>query len=234
MTFQYKIFPDLRLKHGVEKTINDPVAITSNGNREIRRKINKTERYSWNIPARNLLQADMQAIIDFSRTVTSSVDSFLYKDPTMPELVNQPLTRMFADGLNYFALYHSGTHPVMNLLAGGNLPQFDLFNDAVVIKRNGVVVDKNTINLAYNKDPSTLGRPDLPRTTILSSNWAANDVITYTGPIYHTVRLDSMISYRIAALKRSTVVSGSCEVVPIVSEMADIKLIEVFEYADAT
>jgi len=232
MSFQYKIFPELRLKHGVEKTINDPVSITSNGNREIRRKVNKTERYSWTIPARNLMQDDMQAIIDFSRSVVSSQHSFLYRDPTMPELVDHPLTKIYANGTQYFALYHSGLHPVINMEAGGPVSEFDLYNPAVIIKRNGVVYDKNSIDWLWNKKMSNLGRPDLPMTCVGSAyNWGVGDTVTFTGPIFHTVRLDSMISYRVAAFEKAFAPISGCDITPTVSEMADIKLIEVFEYS---
>jgi len=239
MSFQYKIFPELKLKHGTVKTINDPVAITSNGNREIRRKINKTERYSWDIPARNLYQSDMQAIIEFAAMV--GTDSFLYKDPTKPELVNQKCTYFDAGGTPHFALMHSGNHPVLNLsVAGlGHLETWELGNvlsPDIVVKRNGVVMDfwdgMSISNM--NFDPSVHGS-SLPRTSVFYAGlttWISTDIITYSGPLYHTVRFDSQISYKIAAMAKSTLLSGGCDVVPTVSEMANIKLMEVFEYVD--
>lgn len=240
MSFQYKIFPELRLKHGVEKTINDPVSITSNGNREIRRKINKTARYSWNIPSRNLMQDEIEAIVKFADEV--GTDSFLYKDPTLPELIDQPLTPMdTGPGTGYwFGLYHSGLHPVLNLGSYGtgvfeSWEVGSMLSPDIVIKINGVPIDFSigTYGTKMNFTPSLFGST-LPRTFVVNKSFQpyfnGSEVVTYSGPLYHAVRFDSMISYRISAMKKSTLLDGPCDVVPVVSELADIKLMEVFEY----
>lgn len=239
MTFQYKLFPELRLKHGIEKTVNDPVSITSNGNREIRRRINAVERYSWNIPARHLLQADMETMVNFFGEVTSSVDAFLYKDPTMPQLVNQQLKPFTVGGVVYFALYHSGYHPILNLGSNGTInPLWHALQSGVVFKKNGVTLTSGQFTVKMNCDPVLdLNAVDFqhPRTTIIKAptgTWLDTDVITYSGPLFKTVRFDSMVSYRIATMEKSNLLTGTCDVVPTVSEMADIKLMEVFEFED--
>lgn len=239
MTFQYQKFPTLRLKHGVEKTVNDPVSITSNGNREIRRRINAVERYSWNIPSRNLTQADMETMVNFFSTVRSSTDSFLYRDPTMPQVENLQLIPFTQGGIVYFAMYHSGYHPILNLTNAGLNPYWNIMQTGVVFRKNGVILDPGSaFTLKMNCDPVLdLGSTSFqhPRTTILkasSGTWLDTDVITYSGPLYKTVRFDSMVSYRISAMEKSSLITGTCEVVPTVSEMADIKLMEVFEYKD--
>lgn len=240
MSFTYNLFPELRLKHGVEKTINDPVSITSNGNREIRRRINAVERHSWNIPSRNLLQADMDAMLLFFNTVRSSVDSFLYRDPVLPQLTNVQLYPFSVGGVTYFALYHTGFHPVLNF--GNNVgtnPNWHAFDTKSVFKRNGTTLATSQFTVKMNCDPVLdLGATAFqhPRTTIIKAStgsWALTDVITYSGPLYKTVRFDSMVSYKIAVLEKSTLLTGSCEVLPTVSQMADIKLMEVFEYKDS-
>jgi archaellum component FlaF (FlaF/FlaG flagellin family) len=238
MSFQYLTFPELRLKHGIEKSINDPVSITSNGNREIRRRVNAVERYSWTIPARHLVQSDMNTIVDFFSTVTSSVDSFLYRDPTMPEAVNLLLKPFTVGGVVYFAMYHSGYHPIMNLGSGFINPIWDASMTNVVVKKNGVALASNQFTVKMNCDPvADLGSTTFqhPRTTVIkdaSGTWLDTDIITYSGPLFKTVRFDSMIAYKIAVLEKSNLITGACEVVPTVSQMADIKLMEVFEYKD--
>jgi len=244
MSFTYQSFPDLRLKHGTEKTINDPVAITSNGNREIRRKLNKVERYSWSIPSRNLYQEDADAIVKFFNTVHSSVDSFLFRDPTVPELTNQQMVPFYVPGTPgtwLFGLYHSGMHPVLNLGNTGQFPAWDLTAlTNIVVKRNGVpLVYGSDYDIHMNFDMSPYPNYPYPRTTVFQSTgaaWTGTDVITFSGPIYHTVRFDGMISYKITAMKKSTLSTstGDSEVVPTVSSLSDIKLIEVFEYQDET
>lgn len=233
MSFTYTAFPELRLKHGVEKTINDPVSITTNGNREVRRKVNKQERYSWKIPSRNLYQEDMEEIVNFFVASQSSVNSFLYRDPTLPELVNQRFTPITISGAPVFALFHTGQHPVMNLGRTGNLPAWDFALSTIVIKRNGVVqtVDTNFAVLE-NYDLSLYG---YPRTMVIvpTSTWSSTDVVTFSGPLYHTVRFDSMINYSITAMEKSNLLTGTCEVVPTISQLGDVSLIEVFEYTNA-
>ena len=242
MSFQYLTFPELRLKHGTEKAINDPVSITSNGNREIRRKMNKIERYSWTIPSRNLHQEDVEEVVQFYNTVHGSVDSFLFKDPTMPELIEHRLTPVYASGVATFGLYHSGMHPVMNLSDQAFSPVWDISTSTdIIIKRNGVVqVWQDDYGVQMNIDPSAApGYSQYPRTTFFGSTnstvWGMNDVITYTGPIYHTVRFDGVLSYKISAMKKSTQSTsiGDNKVVPTVSALGDIKLVEVFEYSDS-
>lgn len=245
MSFQYKIFPELKLKHGVEKTINDPVSITSNGNREIRRRINAVERYSWNIPSRNLLQADMEAMVQFFSDMSSSVDSFLYRDPTQGRLTNQQLVPFTVGGITYFALYHTGFHPVLNLSGSGQQnPYWHTFSSNATFSKNGVSQSPSNFIVKMNCDPVLdLGATNFqhPRTTVIKAatgTWLETDVVTYTGLLYKTVRFDSMLSYRISAMRKPTNAIndfqyGTCDVLPTVSEMADIKLMEVFEYKDS-
>jgi hypothetical protein len=240
MSFQYLTFPELRLKHGIEKSVNDPVSITSNGNREIRRRINAVERYSWNIPSRYLVQSDMEALVNFFGTVTSSVDSFLYRDPTMPEAVNLQLKPFTQGGVVYFAMYHSGYHPILNF--GNNSSVNSIWNawqaGVVLFKKNGVALAPFDFTVKMNCDPVLdLGSTTFqhPRTTVIkaaSGTWLDTDIITYSGPLFKTVRFDSMVAYKIAVLEKSNLITGACEVVPTVSQMADIKLMEVFEYKD--
>lgn len=238
MSFQYKLFPELRLKHGIEKSVNDPVSITSNGNREIRRRINAVERYSWTIPSRNLYQSDMEAMVDFFGQVSSSVDSFLYRDPTMPQAVNLQLKPFTQGGVVYFAMYHSGYHPILNLSSGLLNSYWDVSQSNVVFKKNGVTLAPSAFTVKMNCDPVLdLGSTTFqhPRTTIIkaaSGTWLDTDVITYSGPLFKTVRFDSMVAYKISVMEKSNLLTGTCEVIPTVSQMADIKLMEVFEYKD--
>lgn len=242
MSFTYKAFPDLRLKHGTEKQINDPVVITSNGNREIRRKINKLERYSWTVPSRNLYQSDANAIVQFFNTVHSSMDSFLYRCPMVPELIGVQMVPVNTGTEIVFCLYHTGMHPVMNLGDLGHFPQWDFTTSPITIKRNGTTLTRTTnFTVHMNYDPSALGGAyaNYGRTLMIKAvgaTWSGGDVVTFSGPIWHTARFDAMLSYKITAMQKSTLSTSisDTEVIPTVSALSDVKLVEVFEYLDVT
>jgi len=210
MAFTNIIFPTLKLKHGVIKEIVDPVMITGNGAREVRRKQNKWERFVWTIPARYLLEADKTAITKFLRQTDMGLKSFLFQDPTYPEFNATPLTSRSTNTW-YLTLpwdtTTAGTHPVFNPVMSG-----------LVFKKNGV-----TVTATYTGIDGTNG---LPYVTITGSVPA--DVITVTGPTYSTVRFAGPLRFSIAAMQKSPL-GGTCNVVPTVVQLEDFQLIEVFE-----
>lgn len=210
MAFVNSIFPVLKLKHGITKEIVDPVMITGNGTREIRRKQNKWERFVWSIPARQLLEADKQAITKFLRLTDMGLKSFLFQDPTYPEFNAAPLTNRSTNTWYLTLPYDAttaGTHPVFNPVIGG-----------LVFKKNGV-----TVTATYTGIDGTTG---LPYVTITGSVPA--DTVTVTGPTYSTVRFAGPLAYTITAMAKSPL-GGTCNVVPTVVQLADFQLIEVFE-----
>jgi hypothetical protein len=210
MAFLNSKFPTLKLKHGVTKEIVDPVSVTGNGAREVRRKQNRWERFVWTIPARNLPNADKDAIYKFLRSTDMGLKSFLYQDPTFPEFNATPLP-FRSSGTAYLNLpldaTTAGTHPVFNPVMG-----------ELVFRKNG-----NVVTATYNGVDSN----GYPYVTI-TGGLLVTDVLTVTGPIYMTVRFNSTLRYSISAMSPSPL-GGTCNVVPSVVELSDFQLIEVFE-----
>lgn len=209
MAFQNVIFPTLKLKHGAYKEISDPVSITGNGTRELRRKQNRWERFIWTIPSRHLIEADKLAIHKFLRGVNMGLDSFLFQDPTCPELLNAPLKNRSTNTWYLNIPYDSttpGTHPIMNPRMSG-----------LVFKKNGV-----TVTATY----SGVDTAGFPYVTITGS--VPTDTITVTGSLYMTVRFNGTLGYTITAMEKSSL-GGTCQVVPTVVQLADFQLVEVFE-----
>lgn len=209
MAFQNIIFPDLKLKHGIHKEIVMPVSITGNGNREVRRKQNRYERFVWSIPARTLLEADKQAIYKFLNQVNYGLDSFLYRDPTYPELNGAIMS--YRSGTTWylnipFDSTTAGTHPIINPVMAG-----------LTFKKNAVAV--TGVTFAVGTD----GRPyiDVPASV-------STDVITVTGPLYMTARFDSTFNFTIAAMIPSPL-NASCAPNPSMVELGDFNIVEVFE-----
>ena len=210
MAFQNVIFPDLKMKHGAQKEVVMPISITGNGTREVRRKQNRFERFVWSIPARTLLEADKQAVYKFLNQVNFGLDSFLYKDPTMPELNGAIMTSRSGDTwyLNLpFDSTTAGTHPIMNPVMGG-----------FTFKKNGIAVTGVTFG--------GLDTNGLPHITVPTS--ISTDTITVTGPVYMTARFDSTFSYTITAMAPSPL-GATCAPATTMVEMGDIKIVEVFE-----
>lgn len=208
MAFQNVIFPALKLKHGAYKEISDPVSITGNGTRELRRKQNRWERFIWSIPARHMIEADKVAIYKFLRGVNMGLDSFLFQDPTCPELNLAPLKNRSTNTWYLNIPYDSttaGTHPIMNPVMGG-----------LKFRKNG-----NTVTATFAVDSA-----GFPYVTITGT--VPTDVITVTGPLYMTVRFAGPLGYTIAAMEKSPL-PGVCNVVPTVIQLADFQIIEVFE-----
>lgn len=209
MAFQNVTFPEIKLKHGISREIVVPVSVTGNGNRELRRKMYRHERFIYTIPARTLLEADKQAIYKFFNQVNYGLDSFMFKDPTI-EFNDSKLS--FRSGTTWwlnlpFDSTTAGTHPVYN-------PKLaDLW-----FKKNTVAV--TGVTLSYD---TTTG---LPYVTVPGS--VNTDTITVSGPVYITVRFNGTFTHTTVAMAPSTN-GGTCNPVPVMVELGDISLIEVFE-----
>lgn len=204
MAFQNIIMPKLKLIHGVQKSVVDPVSVIGNGTRETRRKQNRYERFVWRFPSRSVLQESKQELHQFFRGVSASLDSFLFQDPDFPEFYNTTLTHK--TGSTWY-LELPGGHPVFNPVMG-----------SLTFKVNGVT---KAATFAIDAD----GRPTVTVTD--STNITG---VTVSGPVYLTIRLNSTLSWTISAMDKSP--SGAdCTPTPLIVDMADIELIEVFERA---
>lgn len=204
MAFQNVIMPKIKLVHGVTKQIVDPVMVVGNGNRETRRKQNRYERFVWQYPSRAILDDSKQELYQFFRSTNSSLDSFLFQDPDFPEFTGQSLTHK--TGSTWY-LELPGGHPIINPVMSG-----------LTFKVNGVT------------QSATFATDDAGRPTVSIAGSSAVSTISVFGLVYLTVRLNSPLSWSIAALEPSA--NGTPDTpAPIIVDLGDISLIEVFEYA---
>jgi len=209
MAFQNVTFPDIKLKHGISKSVLDPVVITGNGAREVRRRQNRWPRYTWTYPARVMQESDRAAISNFLATVHTAQDSFKLRDPVQPTITNGKLASR--SGATWYlnvpiSSSVAGTHPIMN-------PDMS----ALTFYKNGVPT------------AATFGGLDadgLPYVTVTSTS--PSDTVTISGDLYLTVRFQGDLAWTIAAMTLPS--GGDCtDVAPSVVELADFALVEVFE-----
>lgn len=210
MAFANLKFPELRLKHGISRETIYPVTVTGNGTREIRRAQFRWERHVWSIPSRNLVQADREDLAVFLKNVNFGLHSFLYQDPLFPEYNGHILT--YRSGTTWYltmpnSITSADDHPFLH-------PQMG----ELTFKKNGV-----TTAATLGGTDSTTGLTYINMTGSINT-----DVITAYGPVYFTVRLDSSFGSTITAMEKSSL-GGTCNVVPTVQSINDIRLIEVFE-----
>lgn len=210
MAFSGLTFPQLKLKHGITKEIVDPISVTGNGAREVRRKQNKIDRGVWSFPARNMYEADKQAIVKFLQQTRMGLDSFYFQDPTYPEF-NEAVMTWRSSNTYWFNIPYDATtggiHPVLRPKMG-----------ELTVKLNGVTTTASVFT------DSTTGMPYLQTGGAGSSSI----VCTVTGPCYLVGRFAGPLNYTITAMQKSTL-SGTCNVVPTVVQLGDFQIIEVFE-----
>jgi len=200
MAFQNELFPDIKLKHGVAKSVLDPVSVVSNGNREYRLKKNRYDRFSWSIPAHNLNDSDKLEINAFLADKDYALDSFKFKDPDVPTLV---------DGLMKF---NTGTTWFFNIPFDENT------------SGKHPIFHSDTLTATVNGSPATITSTGLdasgrPIIDVVGSS--SGDVVRITGNIYFAVRLDSTTGWSLKALDTNNA--------PVIVGYSVIKLLEVFE-----
>lgn len=226
MAFQNIVMPKLKLIHGVTKQVVDPVTVIGNGSRETRRKQNRYERFVWRFPARSLLQESKQELYSFFKTTDAALDSFMFQDPDYPEFVNMPLISKVDGGSNptyvdcwYFDIYDGTTNP------------HPLFNHPDTSLITFMIADTEVLSFGTVEYHAVSGRPFvrlLDSYAISASNGNASPQLT--GPCYITARLNSPLTWTISAMDKSP--NGTtCTPTPVIVDMGDIELIEVFERA---
>lgn len=209
MAFSGLTFPNLKLKHGITKEMVDPISITGNGAREVRRKQNKTDRGVWTFPARVISEDDKQTLVKFLKQTNMGLDSFYFQDPTYPNFVDAVMTHRSSNTywLNIpFDSTTAGTHPVLR-------PKMS----ELTVKLNGVTTT------ATVQTDSTTGKP------FIQTAGAGGSSITCTvsGPCYLVARFAGTVAYRIVAMARNG--STGCDVAPTHVELQDFQIVEVFE-----
>lgn len=210
MAFSGLTFPNLKLKHGITKEMVDPISITGNGAREVRRKQNKTDRGVWSIPARAMSETDKQTLVTFLQQTKMGLDSFYFQDPTYPEFNNAVMPWRSSNTYWLNVPYNTstgGSHPVLRPKMG-----------ELSFKLNG------TPTTAALLTDATTGLPYIQ----MGGAGGSNIVCTVTGPCYLVARFAGPLNYTIAAMEKSSL-GGTCNVVPTVIQLGDFQIVEVFE-----
>lgn len=222
MAFTSIVMPKLKLVHGVNKQIVDPVFVTGNGTRETRRKQNRFERYVWNFPSRAITQESKMELYSFFQYVDGSLNSFMFQDPDLPEMYNTPLTQKPTEP-------EWVDHWYFEIPGAPNKPGHPLFNHVDVTsqltyKTNNIDVFEGNTGIQYHPN----GRPMIwvPDSYALSNSAP----LLVSGPIYLTVRLNSALNWTLSAFEQSPF-GAACSPAPYIVEMGDIQLVEVFEHA---
>lgn len=221
MAFQNITFPDLKLKHGLVKTVVDPVVITGNGAREVRRRQNQFERFVWSIQSRNLTEADKLAIHAFLRGVNIAQDSFLYRDPTWPTFtdVRLPQGTGTGAGVSQRQLCFPYAVPNVSNILDNRLkhPIYNLSLTGLTFKNNGVTAAASSFGVLDDGHQYV---------TVTGATNGSN--VTVTGTPKLVVRFNGQLGWAIAAMTLPS--GGACgDVVPSVVQLADFQLVEVFE-----
>ena len=203
MAFEDVTFPYYPMKHGITKTIIDPVSVVSNGNREYRIKRQAWERYEWTLPTQTMTDQQKEDIRIFLSERSHSLNSFIFIDPDMPtSIVDVDLEQHYSIFWKYnLPLTHTAPE------IGGTHPQFGAIGDAVFWKRDGTQYGPTNVVLID-------GIP------ILNTGWSSGIITVDTMTPKFVVRLASTLSYALAALDTNNETLGV--------EHASIKLIEVF------
>jgi hypothetical protein len=201
MAFDNVSFPTIKLIHGVQKDVINPIGIVSNGNSEFRIQKASQERYRWVYPARLMLQEDKVELYKFWKQRDRGLNSFKYQDPEYPNFVDAPLEHMTGLQWRHAIPLDSttpGDHPVHN------------FADDLVVKVDGTVTGFTTGHDAN-------GVPYLSVT-----GTTGTETVTISGKCELSARFDGDISVSLAALNADNT--------PSLVNTNDISLIEVFEY----
>lgn len=220
-------FPELRLKHGIQKSVIDPISITGNGAREVRRRINSSDRFMWTLPARLLLEEDKAAIYEFVyNSLSAPQDSFYFRDPTYPSFSGLMRTRGSPTALNKwftvpttFLTLTTGRHTMWSAASTTIRNQFKYY-------RTDTNAEIFPTAISYD---STTGAP--------YATFSASDVVgpnyrvRFEGPLYFPVRLNGSLQWSIETMIKDG--DDPCDVVPQIIQMNDFQLIEVFEKPNA-
>jgi len=176
MAFVNELFPNLKLIHGLQKSVVLPTSIVGNSSKEYRIRKLTNYRSQWVWPSRSMLAEDREALLQFYSEVASfSLNSFKFKCPVDNQWNLTPL--LYTGSANQFYLTTRGT--------GGTHPVYHLGGDIVV--RNGATPVSYT-QTVVNGNP-----------VITVPGYTSN--INISGTYYHAARFDqSTLGWTMEAL----------------------------------
>lgn len=183
MAFDNVSFPDLTLIHGVTKDIIDPVSVVGNGVVEYRNQRTRWERFNWTLPTQAMREEKRLEIRQFLLARDHSLNSFKFTDPDIPELVDAPLQYHSGSGNSYWYL----SLPIDDSTPSTRHPLFSV--------TSGLTAKVNGSSETISSYTTSGGVP-----VIQVANSDNGDTVTISGDITFVVRLDSTLSWTLAAL----------------------------------
>ena len=200
MAFQNVVFPNLKLIHGLKKSVSLPVSVVSNGAKEYRISRMQFDKFRWTYPGRLITETDKRSLYQFFKQVNGSLDSFKFQDPAYPDWTGEQLSFSSSPSGWKFNFPGSLNHPLY------------VYDPSMIVKRNGNVTAWS--HFVSSSD----GKPYLG-----ISGSSSGDTITVTsGKIYLAARFDSGISWSVDALDENNR--------PSIVNLDALSLSEVFEY----
>jgi hypothetical protein len=233
MAFSSQTAFDLRLKHGITEEWSDPIVITGNGAREVRRRQQKYPRRVWTYQSRVLPVAEYNTMRARLTGGTGNANynssySFRILDPLNPYFQETTLTSAGTTYWKMFVKMNSATtdigHPYYNPILSGQ--------NSIQIYKNGAPVNGATCSMVYvDGEP----RLNIPGSVI-------TDTILVSGLFFATVRLEGTISATTVTMKTgewrgthtpasTNLFDGNTDVEATYVNLGEFKLIEVWEHA---
>lgn len=126
MAHQNITFPSPKLVHGITKSVFKPTIIVANGYSEYRLQRQQSARFTWKIPGRTMLSADITSIGSFLSSVNYGLDSFNFVCPK--------------DGQTYAVRFDgSGYDTMFEALNTSNTPVAEQLSDITLVQVFGEV-----------------------------------------------------------------------------------------------
>lgn len=109
------LFPNLKLIHGMQKSIQRPTVIVGNLNTEYRLTKISNFRTTWTWPSRAMLASDRKALATFYTDVANfALNSFKFKDPDGSSWVLSNLKYTGNGNYFYCTSGESSSHPIFH------------------------------------------------------------------------------------------------------------------------
>lgn len=212
---------EMRLKHGVTVELIDPVIITGNGGREVRRRVQRWPRFIWTFQPRVIPMSEYQYIRNALAAYSTS--SFRLQDPTMGYFRETQLT----------AYNNTNGKWVMEVDLDGGSSRHPYFNPTISelkIRKNGAVIANTGVTMTTEGGVPVINIPSTVTT----------DTIKVVGTFYPTVRFEGTLTATTVAMQsaqwRETSVPASTPPVTGCNSMEatyvaleEFKVIEVWE-----
>ena len=212
---------ELRLKHGTTVELIDPIIVTGNGGREIRRRVQKWPRFLWTFPSRVVPMSEFQEIRNALSSYATS--SFRLQDPTMGTFRETRLV----------AYNNTNGKWVLSVDLDGGSSRHPYFNPTISelkVRKNGVLMVTTGITMTTEGGYPVMNIPG----TVTSDN------ITVVGPFYPTVRFEGTLAATTVAMRKAqwretttpptTPTTSGCNAMEgWYVQLEEFKLIEVWE-----